>query len=270
MRTSRLQRRLGAITLPLLVVALAACGGGGSNSQVASLNGAGGNGSALATTTTLTVQEREQKLLDFAACMRQNGVAMKDPTFDASGNMTGGGIGRNSGVDPRSAEFQTGMKACGSIVQGIGFGRGRRGNFDPAKMQAAMNDFTSCLRNHGLPQVKDITFGRRGDGQGGQGQNGGGGNGGGNGGGIFGGGAGNGGATNGSVPPGGFDGPPPGGSRPNDNGNGPGGAGFDPTTRMIERLGLDATDPTVKSALTACQDILTKAFTNNTTTTTAG
>ena len=159
MRTSRLQRRVGAITLPILVMALAACGGGTSNSQVASLNGATGNSNALAPTTTLSVQAREQKLLDFAACMRKNGVNMKDPTFDATGNMSGGGF-RQQGLDPRSTEFRAGMKACGSIVQGIGFGRGRRGNFDPAKMQAAMNDFTSCLRDHGLTQVKDMTFGR--------------------------------------------------------------------------------------------------------------
>ena len=65
MRTSRLQRRVGAITLPILVMALAACGGGTSNSQVASLNGATGNSNALAPTTTLSVQAREQKLLDF-------------------------------------------------------------------------------------------------------------------------------------------------------------------------------------------------------------
>jgi hypothetical protein len=275
MRTSRLQRRIGAITLPILVVALAACGGGSSNSQVASLNGATGNGNALAPTTTLSVQAREQKLLEFAACMRKNGVAMKDPTFDATGNMAGGGF-RQQGLDPRSTEFRAGMKACGSIVQGIGFGRGRRGNFDPAKMQAAMNDFTSCLRDHGLTQVKDITFGRRPDGGQNGGQNGGGnggGSGNGSGGGIFGGGSGSGSNTagNGSTPPpGGFDGPPPGGSRPNDGGNGPGGAGFDPTTRMIERLNLDATDPTVQAAMTACKSILTNAFANNTTTTTAG
>ena len=275
MRTSRLQRRIGAITLPFLVIALAACGGGSSGSQVASLNGAGGNGNALATDTTLSVQDREQKLLEFAACMRKNGVDMKDPTFDATGNMTGGGFGRNSGIDPRSTEFQAGMKTCGSIIQGIGFGRNRRGgNFDPAKMQAAFNDYTSCLRSNGLTQVKDITFGRPGGDNGGQGGQNGGGNGGqtGTGGGVFGGGGNGatGGATNGSVPPGGFDGPPPGGSRPDDNGNAPGGAGFDPSRRIIERLGLDTTDPTVQKATEACKAILTNAFTNNTTTTTAG
>ena len=276
MRTTRLQRRVGAITLPILVVALAACGGGTSNSQVASLNGATGNSNALAPTTTLSVQAREQKLLDFAACMRKNGVNMKDPTFDATGNMSGGGF-RQQGLDPRSTEFQAGMKACGSIVQGIGFGRGRRGNFDPAKMQAAMNDFTSCLRDHGLTQVKDVTLGppdgdgHRPDGDGHGGQNGGGaGSGNGSGGAIFGGGnnAGNNTAGNGSTPPlGGVGGPPPGGSMPNGDGHGHGPDGFDPTARIIEHLNLDANDTTVKAALTACTPVLTNGLTTTTTTT---
>ncbi|MGZ4793217.1 MAG: acyl-CoA dehydrogenase family protein, partial [Ilumatobacteraceae bacterium] len=69
---------------------------------------------------------------------------------------------------------------------------------------------------------------------------------------------------------GGFGGPPAGGSTP---AGGPGGAGFNPTDRIIEQLGLDKTDPAVKTALDACASILTNAFqpagsTASTTTTT--
>ena len=42
--------------------------------------------------------------------MRQNGIDMADPTFDADGNPTGGGFGRGSGIDPDSTEFQTAQK----------------------------------------------------------------------------------------------------------------------------------------------------------------
>jgi hypothetical protein len=116
-------------------------------------------------------------------------------------------------------------------------------DFDPAVMQKAMNDFTACLRSHGLPQVKDITFngpdgdhdgGHHGDGDGDHG---------------------NGsippiGNTGGSIPPiGTFNGPPPGGSLPNDGGRG---HGFDPT-RLLEHLNLNPNDATVKTALAACQ-----------------
>ena len=42
--------------------------------------------------------------------MRENGVDMADPTFDADGNPTGGGFGPGSGIDPRSDAFQTAQK----------------------------------------------------------------------------------------------------------------------------------------------------------------
>jgi hypothetical protein len=178
---------------------------------------------------------------------------MKDPTFDADGNVTAGGGGfRAAGIDPRSTAFQAAQKACGSLIQGIDFGPGRRRNFDSTKIQAALNDFTACLRDNGV-QVNDITFGR----PGGNGGN-------------CGGGGGGGGAHYGSVPPGGFNGTRP--SFPTGGGNAPGGAGFDPTARLISRLGLDDTDPKVKAALATCQPALTAAFQSATasTTTTTG
>jgi hypothetical protein len=251
-----------ATACTVLVVGLVACGGSGSSSsKVATLDSTGGGGAASVTSTTLSKKAQQDAILSYAACMRQNGVNMKDPTFDADGNVAAGGGGfRAQGIDPRSTTFQTAQKACGSIIQGIDFGPGRRRNFDPTKLQAAFNDFTSCLRDNGL-QVNDITIG--------QGRNGGGaGNGTGTGNGGNGGG--NGGAPDGSIPPGGFGGPPP--SFTPGGANAPGGAGFDPTTRLITRLGLDNTDPKVKAAIATCQPALLAAFQNVTgsTTTTAG
>jgi hypothetical protein len=132
-------------------------------------------------------------------------------------------------------------------------GRGRTG-IDREAVQNSLNDFTACLRDEGLA-VDDITFGppggANGAANGGTGTN-------------------NGGATDGSVPAGGggFGGPPPDGSVPAGANNRPGGAGFDPTARLIERLGLDNTDPKVVAALAKCQPILTAAFQPTTSTTT--
>jgi hypothetical protein len=254
--TSALSPRRAALLGVSLLLLLAACGGSSSAaSKVATLSSGDPTGGA--TTTTISAKDAQDKILAYAACMRTNGVNMADPTFDANGNMTGGGLGRDSGVDRRSTAFQTAQKACGSLIQGVNLFGNRRGNFDPTVLQAAFNDFTACLRTNGLPNVKDITFGR------GAGGNGGppgsfqtGGNGG----------------PDGSVPNGGFGGPP-GSFQPGGNGqNAPGGAGFDPTTRLIDQLGLDATDPTVKKAVDACSAIITKAFAanNGSTTTTAG
>ena len=180
--------------------------------------------------------------------MRENGIDMADPTFDADGNPTGGGFGPGSGIDPQSDAFQKAQTACDDLLQGVQFGGRGRGGIDREAIQSSLNDFTACLRDDGL-DVDDITFGPPG---------------------------GNGGAPTGSVPAGaagqgggGFGGPPPGGSAPASGG--PGGAGFDPTARVIERLGLDATDPAVIAAMAKCQPILTAAFQpqNSTSTTTA-
>jgi hypothetical protein len=197
--------------------------------------------------------------------MRDNGVNMADPTFDANGNPTGGGFGgagggANSTIDRRSTAFRTAQKACASHLQGVTFGGRRGGNFDAQAIQDGLNKFTACLRDNGLT-VDDITFGRP-AGATGAGP--------GTGGGGFGGppGSDQAGAppADGSVPPGGFGGPP--GTGVGRGANGPGGAGFDPTARIIDRLKLDKTDPAVVKALAACQPILASAFTPTSTTTT--
>jgi hypothetical protein len=243
----RTKPRQSIALLGISVALLAtACGSGNSASaEVASLGSTSGT-----TPDTTTPVNTQDALLKYAACMRANGVNMADPTFDADGNPTGGGLGPNSGIDRSSTEFQTAQTACGDLLQGVQFGGRGRNGVDRATIQNSLNDFTACLRDAGL-QVDDITFGPPAGGA-------------------------NGAAPDGSVPAGaagrgggGFGGPPPGGSAPAGGNGGPGGAGFDPTARMIDRLGLDNTDPAVVAALAKCQPILTAAFQPATSTTTA-
>jgi hypothetical protein len=226
---------------------LAACGGGSdSASKVASL----GTSAAGAATETTSAAGTQQQWLDFAQCMRDNGVDMQDPTFDADGNLASGGIGPNSGVDFRSDSVRTALTACRDKMPAGGPGGGGGAQFDRTGIQTAFNDFTSCLRDEGL-EVDDIDFTA----------------------GAAGGPPPNGSAPGGNVgqPPssdGGFQGPPP-----SDGGAGrPNGAGFDPTARIIERLGLDTTDPKVSAAVDTCSPSLTAALpgANGSTTTTAG
>jgi hypothetical protein len=244
------RQSIALLGITLALVATACGTKTNASAQVASLGSTSGS---TPTATTVPVNTQDA-LLKYAACMRSNGVDMADPTFDADGNPTGGGFGRNSGVDRSTPEFQTAQKACGNLLQGITLGGGRGGNFNRQAIQDGLNDFTACLRDEGLA-VDDITFGPPAGAAGG-----------------------NGGATAGSVPGGGgtgrgfggggFGGPPAGGSAPA-NGGRPGGAGFDPTARIIDRLGLDNTDPKVIAALAKCQPLITKAFQPPTSTTTA-
>ena len=107
--------------------------------------------------------------MQYAACMRENGIDMADPTFDADGNPSGGGFGPDSGIDRQSDEFQTAQTACADLMEGVTLGgRGRIG-VDREAIQTSLNDFTACLRDEGL-EVDDITFGPPGGGNGADGR----------------------------------------------------------------------------------------------------
>ena len=105
---------------PRVLLALSACGSdSGTSSEVASLGTLATDGASTETTVAVDSQEA---ILAYAACMRENGVDMADPTFDADGNVTGGGFGPDSGIDPQSTDFQAAQTACGDLIEGVEFG----------------------------------------------------------------------------------------------------------------------------------------------------
>ena len=55
------------------------------------------------------------------------------------------------------------------------------------------------------------------------------------------------------------------GAPPDGSATGPGADGFDPSQMMIQRLGLDDTDPAVTAALAVCQPVLDDAMQTTTT-----
>jgi hypothetical protein len=232
---SRQPSRLALLPMSAGLLLLAACGGDDSSSQVASL----GTLAGASTETTVSSGDTQEQWLQFAQCMRDNGVDMADPTFDANGNIQGG-FGPGSGVDFRDEATRTALQACQDMMPAGGPGGGGGGpQFDRTGIQESLNNFTACLRDQGL-EVDDVAFGA-GPGGGGQG----------------------GPPADGSLPTppqggGGFPGgAPPDGSFP---AGGPGGEGFDPTARIIERLGLDTTDPAVTAAVDACSSQLDGVF----------
>jgi hypothetical protein len=77
-------------------VSLAACGGG----EEPASSGASGNPKE---------SENRKAMLDFARCMRENGIDMPDPTFDENG---GAQMRIGKGLNPESAKFQKAQEAC--------------------------------------------------------------------------------------------------------------------------------------------------------------
>jgi len=74
--------------------------------------------------------EREDTLLAFAACARENGYDMPDPDFSHAGTPGSGGGGPFAGLDKDDPAFQEALKACSDVfgpdspIPGSGGGRG--------------------------------------------------------------------------------------------------------------------------------------------------
>ncbi len=238
--TVQLGARVGSAGL-LSLLMLTGCGtssGSDATGDVASLGGIVDG----AETAAAAPEDTAQAALDYTQCMRDNGVDMADPTFDADGNIegglaVGGGAGGDIGVDPRSEEFQAAISACSDLLDGLDLGGGRGGDFDRSTIEDGLLAYTACLRDEGL-SVDDITFGAPGaDGTeraGGQAP-----------------------ADSADQADGfaGRDRPAAG------EGGRPGGQGVDPSAQIVAQLGLDQDDPEVAAALDACAPVLESAFT---------
>jgi len=66
--------------------------------------------------STEDVTGREDELLAFAVCMRENGYDMPDPDFSDNGNRGDGPFG--DAIDTDDPDFQNAVKSCDGIVGG--------------------------------------------------------------------------------------------------------------------------------------------------------
>ncbi|HYY79712.1 MAG TPA: hypothetical protein VFD04_11080 [Actinomycetes bacterium] len=137
-RRPRLAGLVGALALTL---AVAACAGGGDPSGgVASLAGSG----HATSTTSPGVRDERQAALDFARCMRQHGVDMPDPKFDAGGGVTQEGPA-GGGKGPEDPTFKAAQQACQHYLRD----GGQPSKTDPQRFQQALK-FARCMRQHGV------------------------------------------------------------------------------------------------------------------------
>lgn len=101
----------------------------------------------------------EQALLNFAQCMRENGLPdFVDPTVDATGTVQWRQMFANSGIDPASETFQQGLDVCRHHFEGLAFG-GDGGGFNLTEVQDTLLGFAQCLRAEGI-EVDDPELSR--------------------------------------------------------------------------------------------------------------
>jgi len=144
--------RFGATT-PLILalvgvgILAAACGGRSTGIGVASL------GSTASSTTLPTVSQggigsaNYTDAVRYAQCMRSHGL-VNFPDPNSEGNFL---LGRSTGVNPGSAQFNSADKACRHLLP-------NGGESTPAEQQemlAAALKYVACMRAHGLPTFPD-------------------------------------------------------------------------------------------------------------------
>ena len=152
--TSRRRLAVGAIAAGLL---LAACGGGDdANSAtpvvVAADGAAPDDGDAPdddATADAATASD-EELALQFAACMRDEGIDWPDPITEADGSIDlfGGQAPASIAADASDEVIEAAAETCGPIIEGASFLPGA-GGIDE-ETQDLLLDFAQCLRDEGI------------------------------------------------------------------------------------------------------------------------
>jgi len=141
----------------MLTPFMVACGNSGDDDPgVATLDdsGAGDEETDDGTDTTGDEGDLEEQALEFAQCMRENGVPdFPDPQVDG-GRIMMGGPG-SEGIEFDQEAIEKAMEACEDLSPRGG------GNFseeDRQEMQDAALEHAQCMRENGVPDFPDPEF----------------------------------------------------------------------------------------------------------------
>jgi hypothetical protein len=141
-------RTLCATAAAALALTVAACGGGDPNPASSGTDG-GRQGIDAKT---------KKAMLDFARCMREHGIDMKDPQFQP-----GGGVVMQAGAKGTTAEQQRAAEqACAKYQKQIKPPAGANSPAAQAKFRKAALANAKCMREHGI-NMPDPQFGENGE-----------------------------------------------------------------------------------------------------------
>jgi len=107
----------------------------------------------------LEYADRDEALLAFAQCMRDNGIEMDDPTFSDGGRGRVLGLGRGGGqrpIDQYGDAFTVAREACDDILAAAA------PEIDPEAEQERLEDqllLSQCIRDNGYPEYPDPVIG---------------------------------------------------------------------------------------------------------------
>ena len=142
------------VLLGAFALLVTACGGSGDAADgVATLESPDGE-MLLQDATPGVVEDvdAEEAMMALAACLREQGLDIEDPTVDADGNVQFGAF-RGGGEDGEPVadreEMRAAMEVCQTELDGVALGFGGRQDLDQTEMQDTMLEWAACMRDNG-------------------------------------------------------------------------------------------------------------------------
>ncbi|MFY1689231.1 hypothetical protein [Plantactinospora sp. WMMB782] len=138
-----MRRRMSGLwlALPVLGLALAGCAKADEGPGVASAQGGGGAGPTAS--ASAAAMSNDDRRLEFAKCMRENGVEMPDPEPGKGGIR----MQRKAGDDPAKAEAA--MEKCRHLLP-----NGGQLELTPEQVEQ-VRKMAKCMRENGVPNFPD-------------------------------------------------------------------------------------------------------------------
>ncbi len=127
----------------------------GASAQVATLAGPDATSSPAPSEDGVGVEftDREEALLAYAQCMRDNGIEMDDPAVGGGGRgFLRAGSGPRGGFDELDKGFELAREACSPILEAA------RPEVDPVAERERLEEqlaLAQCLRENGFPEYPD-------------------------------------------------------------------------------------------------------------------
>jgi hypothetical protein len=137
----RAVRTIGALSLTAALTALSGCSATQEQSGVAAIRTDGGASTPASPSASMNQQDA---LVKWAACMRQNGVAVSDP------GTTTGPLIPQGGVNTQT--LQRAQQSCRSYLQAAG---GDQDGTDGAATLDKFLELAKCMREHGVQDFPD-------------------------------------------------------------------------------------------------------------------
>lgn len=139
---------------------LAGCGAGDDPAvKVATLGTNGAKSDTTKPKKEVTDADRQDAMLKFAACMRDHGIDMPDPEFDADGKggisvqSSAGAPGESGGAGPDKAQMEkmdAANKACEPIMDAVAGDAPQMSPEDQAKFRDEQLAYAKCMRENGV------------------------------------------------------------------------------------------------------------------------